>query len=79
MAKYELDNEEFEMALIAMRCHGHPKIYALADRLEAEAAKRVCPASADSTHDMVQPEDTERVKWGDFGICEQCHMIRRME
>lgn len=30
-------------------------------------------------HFMVRPEDTDNIKWGDFGICDHCHTIRKME
>lgn len=79
MGKYALNNEEFEMVLIALRSHGHDDMYLLSDRLEADELGRVCPKDHHGEHDMVKPEDTECMQWGDYGICQNCYSIRRME
>lgn len=50
----------------------------LADRLEAEANSYICPKSDDGEHSMFQPKDSDDIQWGEFGMCECCHLIRRM-
>lgn len=81
--KFELTNEELEMVLSGLRndadgCGVHEPSCRLADRLEALSLKH-CPASADGTHAMVQPDDTAAIKWDTYGLCVNCKAIRRME
>lgn len=48
--------------------------------IAVEIAKQLdlwCDSSA-KKHQMIQPDDTETIQWGDYGICVFCHVVRQM-
>jgi len=36
-----------------------------------------CDSTA-GRHVMIKPEDTNRIQWGEFGICTECFVVRKM-
>lgn len=36
-----------------------------------------CDSTA-GRHVMIRPEDTKQIIWGEFGICTECYIIRKL-
>ena len=76
--RLELNNAEIQMVVAGLRSNGNPAMYKLSDRIEA-LSRDLCPNTVDGNHYMVKPSQTSPIQWGEYGMCRNCKVVRRME